>query len=462
MRRLAITLMALASAAGAGELPLQLKGDGAYHTLRISLDVRAQATADDLSDLRVLNAAGEAVPYAWVDAEPGVVATPSRQSVPLFKAPAPPAAAASTAEPAQQGGWIVDLRAIKGLPQELQLDVAPGANGIFPFVLEASADLQRWHTVLPQAQLVSLQHQGLRLEHSSFELARTDGVERGGYLRLRPLPGSPPAPLTGAHVASLAHHAELPDWQWSDTLTPSECKAEYCDYVLPRHLPLQRIEFALTESNTLARLQLLGQPDDEPAATNSQVRHHHPVREHLKVLRHKNPPLPTQKDDTFWPLTSGTVYALNLQGSELRSTVLNLPGGLYRKLRVQPTGGMAQLGSKPPSLRVAGRTASLVFLARGTGPYRLAWDQTSPAVAMPLAQLMPGRQPDDPLPDATASVAPPAVPLPAPVASIAASAAAPASVPSHKLWLWAALVAALGLMGFMAWSLLRPAAKPQG
>jgi hypothetical protein len=168
MRRLAITLMALASAAGAGELPLQLKGEGAYYTLRIPLDVRAQTTADDLSDLRVLNAAGEAVPYAWVDAEPGIVATPSRQSVPLFKAPAPPAAVASTAEPAQQGGWIVDLRAIRGVPQELQLDVAPGTNGIFPFVLEASADLQQWRTVLPQAQLVSLQHQGLSTAASNW------------------------------------------------------------------------------------------------------------------------------------------------------------------------------------------------------------------------------------------------------------------------------------------------------
>ena len=205
MKRLATVLVVLASAAGAGELPLQLKGDGAYYSLRIPLDVRAQATTADMSDLRVLNAAGEAVPYAWADAEPGLLATPSRQSVPLFKAPAPPAGATSTAEPSQQGGWIVDLRAVKGLPQELQLDVAPGTNGIFPFVLEASADLQRWHTMVSQAQLVALQHQGLRLEHSSFELARTDGSERGGYLRLRPLPGSPPAPLTGAHVVSLAH-----------------------------------------------------------------------------------------------------------------------------------------------------------------------------------------------------------------------------------------------------------------
>jgi hypothetical protein len=169
MRAVGGVLIALAAAAaGAGELPLQLKGEGAYYTLRVPLDVRAQAKSSELSDLRVLNGAGDAVPYAWVEEDPGIVATPKRQPVPLFKAPASPTAAASTATPAQQGGWIVDLRAVKGVPQELQLDIAPGANGIFPFALEASDDLQQWRTLQPAAQLVALQHQGLRLEHSSF------------------------------------------------------------------------------------------------------------------------------------------------------------------------------------------------------------------------------------------------------------------------------------------------------
>jgi hypothetical protein len=153
------------------------------------------------------------------------------------------------------------------------------------------------------------------------------------------VPGSPPAPLTAAHVTSLSHRAELPDWQWSDTLSPAECKPEYCDYVLPRHLPLQRVEFTLAQSNTLARVQLLAQPDDEPEPKSSRVRHHHPVREHLKAIRHKNESTPAQQVDTFWPLATGTVYALNLQGSDVRSTVMTLQGGQYRKLRVQPTGG---------------------------------------------------------------------------------------------------------------------------
>lgn len=455
MRALGAALIVLtAAAAGAGELPLQLKGEGAYYTLRVPLDVRAQAQSAELSDLRVLNGAGDAVPYAWVDGDPATVATPSRQSVPLFKAPA---AAASSVTPAQQGAWIVDLRAVKGAPQELQLGIAPGTNGIFPFVLEASDDLQQWRTLQSEAQLVALQHQGLRLERSSFEL----GGHPRGYLRLRPVPGSPPAPLTTAHVTSLMHRADLPDWQWSDALSPAECKPEHCDYVLPRHLPLQRVEFTLAQSNTLARVQLLAQPDEEPVPAKSRVRHHHPVREHLKAIRHKETPTPARQDDTFWPLTTGTVYALNLQGSDVRSTVMALQGGQYRKLRVQPTGGMAQLGPLPPKLRVAGRAASLVFLARGPGPYRLAWEQTSPPVSLPLSQLMPGRRVDDPLPEATAVIAPPAAPaVVAPAPSAPASAAVAPAPANHKLWLWGALLGALALMGFMAWSLLKPASKP--
>lgn len=450
-------VLALAVSAGAGELPLQLKGEGPYHTLRVPLDVRAQASSAGLDDLRVLNAAGVAVPHAWVDDDPAGVVQARRQAVPLFKAP-PPVPAASGA-PVQRGGWVVDLRAVAGLPQELQLDVAPGTNGVFPFALEASTDLQQWRTLAADAQLVALQHQGLRLAHTSFELAGAGG----GYLRLQPLPGGPELPVTAARVASVAQQAAvLPDWQWSAALAPSRCEPTHCDYLLPRHLPLQRVEFLLAEPNTLARVQLLAQPDDAPVPATSRLRHHHPVLAHLKALRHKTAASsPRLAEDRFWPQGSGTVYALDLQGRALRSTVLELPGGLHRTLRVQPTGGMVQLGPQPPQIRVAGRAQHLVFLARGEGPYRLAWAQTSPPVELPLAQLMPGRQPGDPLPESTAVVAPKTLAVPAAPAPSATTLPSPDAGPMQlKLWLWGALLAALALMGFMARSLLKP--NPSG
>jgi hypothetical protein len=123
---------------------------------------------------------------------------------------------------------------------------------------------------------------------------------------------------------------------------------------------------------------------------------------------------------------------------------------------------MVQLGSKPPGLRVGARAVSLVFLAREPAPYRLAWGGESKGSALALGQLMPTRKPGDPLPTETATVtlAPPApVAAAASPASSVASAAAATPEPSRKFWLWGVLLAALGLMGFMAWSLLRPATK---
>ncbi|MGM9490136.1 DUF3999 family protein [Ideonella sp. YS5] len=437
----------------AGELPLQVEGEQAYHRLEIPLAVRAQASRADLGDLRVLNAAGEVLPFAWVDEERGVTASSRRQPVPLFKAPA----AASAVEPSLQGGWLIDLRAIGGAPQELQLTLAPGSRGVYAFMLEASPDLQRWHTLQADAQLVSLEHQGLRLEHSSFDLA---GVPPGSSLRLRPRPGSEVPPLAGAQVVSVSQRSAVPEWQWSEPVLPSRCEPRWCDYPLPRHLPLQRLQVELAQTNTLARVQVLAQPelDDDAQSNDTTRRLHHPLHGQVKALRHKTAPDPATREPVWESLASGTVYALTLQGQDLRSTVLPMPGGHYSHLRLQPTGGIAQLGSPAPAIRVAGRATSLVFLARGSGPYRLAWGQTSPDAALParlsLAELMPGRKAADALPEVSARPAA----SPAPVAAPPPVASAPTpAVPARKLWLWGVLVAALGLLGAMAWALLKPA-----
>lgn len=468
LRKNAPLLLAVWGAtAVAGEAPLVLQGTAAYYGLRVPLAVQMQTRSADLSDLQVLNARGEPVPHAWVDEEPPTQEK-QQQAVPFFKAPAAASAAASVAttigtstiDAAQQGGWILDLRKVKGALLELQLSVPPSEHGIYGFVLEYGDDTQRWHTYLGAAQLLSLQHQGLRLEHTNFDL----GGLRARYLRLRPLPGNKPPPLTGASVSSVTRYTPEAPLQWSDTLAPTQCTPQYCDYALPRHLPLERLEWQLADANTLAPVDLLVQYDTSEANAGGPTpwRHHHRVRDHVKALRHKTAPAPTEA--TVWyPLQRSTVYWLKLAEGEVRSPQLNLGGGLVTKLRVQPTGGVVQLGFRPPSIRVGSRAISLVFLAREPAPYRLAWGGDNKSSALTLAQLMPTRKPGDPLPvdTATVTLAPPApVAAAASPASSVASAAAATPEPSRKFWLWGVLLAALGLMGFMAWSLLRPTAKP--
>ena len=235
----------------------------------------------------MLNARGEPVPHAWVDEEP-VAPDRREQNVPFFKAPA----AASAVDAAQQGGWIIDLRAVKGALLELQLSVPPNEHGIYGFALEYGDDLQQWHTLVGAAQLLSLQHQGLRLEHTAFDL----GGLRARYLRLRPLPGSTPPPLTGARVSSVTRYAPVAPLQWSEWLAPTQCSAQSCDYALPRHLPLERLEWQLADANTLAPVDLLVQYDNSETNTSGPTpwRHHHLLRDPLKSLRHKTAPAPTE------------------------------------------------------------------------------------------------------------------------------------------------------------------------
>jgi hypothetical protein len=98
-----------------------------------------------------------------------------------------------------------------------------------------------------------------------------------------------------------------------------------------------------------------------------------------------------------------------------------------------------------------------VFLAREPAPYRLAWGHVPDKPnAIALEQLIPTRKFTDPLPADAATIAPPVAAVAAPP-SVPASAASPAAVStaSSKPWLWAALLAGVALMGFMAWSLLR-------
>ncbi|MGY4830318.1 DUF3999 family protein [Sphaerotilaceae bacterium SBD11-9] len=445
-RHAAWLLVLLATSALAGEAPLELKGKATYHGLTLPLAVLAQTRNADLSDIRVLDARGEPVPYAWADQDQPATQETRLQPVPFYRAPA----AASAVTPSQQGGWIIDLGSVKGALLELRLSVLPNMNGIYGFEIESSNDLQRWQTHTPAAQLLSLQHQGQKLEHARFEL---NGLH-ARYLRLRPSPGSAPPPLTGAHVLSSAHYPPPPALQWSEPLAPAQCTAQYCDYRLPRHLPLERLEWQLAAVNTLAPVDLLVQAaPSEPGAARPM--HRHRLRDHFKGVR-TQPAAPAPDVPASWSyLQRSTVYWLRLPEAEVRSPTLQLYAGQVQQLRVQPMGGMAQLGPKPPLLRVGAPAASLVFLAREPAPYRLAWGSDSNVGgALTLAQLMPARRPGEALPMDTASVQPAQV---APVASASTPPASTAPEPTRTFWLWGALLGALALMAFMAWSLLRPA-----
>ena len=135
-------------------VPLTLSGAGPYYTLAIDTRARQLAAAADLGDLRVRNAAGETMAFAWVETP---VPAPAPKELParLYKVPTPAAAPASSAESPRQS-WIVDARDSDDDLLRLDLALERGTQGVYTLRIEASNDLQRWRTLQEDAQLVQL------------------------------------------------------------------------------------------------------------------------------------------------------------------------------------------------------------------------------------------------------------------------------------------------------------------
>ncbi|MCL2345330.1 MAG: DUF3999 domain-containing protein [Desulfobulbus sp.] len=473
-------LAALApGAAPAQSAAISLSGDGPYYRLPLPLAIYSLAAPGHLNDVRVVNAAGHAVPRAWLY---GSAAAPPRlaaQDVPIFALPrndhAAPAEAAvalalqadgtlalrATAPPPasiEAGQWIIDASQVKGSLLQARFTLAPEAQGVFPFFLEASDDLRQWRAIGGMEQLLRLEHDGQSIERLALDLGRV----RARFLRLTWADPRRAAPLLGVGIDSSEASEPAAPLAWLPALKPEQCAADHCDYLLPRGLPLQSLRIDLADGNTLAPVSISGLPDTAQPASPSSLTPLNP----LYSLRHRRQAARAANAGHEIPLLDTVVYRLTLNGDEIRSPALVLDGRAYARLRLRTQGGpISALGATPPAIAVAGAPRTLVFLAQGEGPFTLRWDQPAPDTPAPLAlsTLLPGYTTSKPLVAGQASVAlPETAPIIAPN-----TASAPENTVSteRKGWLWGALGLGLLLLGGMAWSLfagLRKAGDGEG
>lgn len=467
--------------------PIALQGAGPYHRLTLPLAVYGRAAYADLRDLRVRNAAGHAVPYAWLRNEAAAPLTASR-NVPIFALPGIAAASgdtalaftvrpdgslaldakAATARADDATQWLIDVSQVKGSLLQARFDVAPGTRGLFAFRLEASDDLRQWRPVGGEEQLVRLAHGGQTIERLAVELNNV----RARFLRLRWSDPKHGAVLAGVGIDSVQEVEPVAPIEWSAVLKPERCATDYCDYLLPRGLPVQSLRIDLADVNTLAQVSVSGLRDPAPA---SAVPPQPVPRNPLYALRHqqRRPVVRTEGPDEA-PLVDAVVYRLAQAGGEARSPVLALDGAVHARLRLRTSGPVSVLGAVPPGIAVGTVPRTLVFLAQGAAPFALAWRAVPDANAvqgsvsgapLALSTLIPGYAADKPVvaDDATVSL-----PVAAVTAAVAAAVQAPLPTqePSRKWWLWGALGAGLLLLAGMAWSLFaslrKDAASPPG
>lgn len=139
---------------------------GPLERVVIPRDVYEWTTRTDLGDVRVLNAAGEELPYTL--REPVTVQAPGDwQRLPLFALPLPeddPAGHGTRIELAPDGAivavhggpartaprpaWLVDVHGLEQQALELEFTLTPAAGDLVARIrIEASADLERWRQV---------------------------------------------------------------------------------------------------------------------------------------------------------------------------------------------------------------------------------------------------------------------------------------------------------------------------
>ena len=379
MRHLVYPLLRMALAApavAAGEPPRPLdfayaakivtQGEGAVYRLKLTPEVYLGQTRADLGDLRVFNAAGQPVPQALILPDPAQERERGESApeldLPLFplipeteqrwpglrvriergedwRSIALDGASAATGAGAGAAVYILDARQ-SGQPMDRLVLRWEGQTFLATLDLDASDDLEQWTPVVTGATLADLSHQGQRLVRDEIRIPPT----KARYFRIRFDQRARAVTLAGVRARNAAPRPGPTESEMDLETVAGSAPGEY-RFLIPRGLALDGLRIRLPEANTLAGARLESRPSETE-----------PWRERLRA----------------------TLYRLRQDGVELENPELSLggrPDPLWR-LRIDLESG--GIGPGLPTLRAIYRPHELRFVARGQGPYTLAWGSAKP------------------------------------------------------------------------------------
>lgn len=419
----------------------EIKGEGAgpFFHLALTMEVYRNSLSLGLQDLRVFNAAGEIVPYALMlktDIPQPTVEQTELRGFPLY----------SDAQTTNQGiqirreqnGALVSIEPSKPtLTHKLTGVILDASHVVAPLValdvalpeyrqpfqrfrIEASDDLKDWRGVHDSATIAVLTQGDARIEQRRIELPALHAK----YLRLTWIDPQDIPSLPKVIATSSATLPQIqPELLWSETLPPLPSKNGEIIYRLNGVLPVERIRFLLPQINTLTPAQILARNND------------------------KQP----------WHKLSDTVlYRLASKGAEFLSPDIDLEGEAISELQIKLDARAGGVGSTPPQIKFAIQPQQLVFLARGNGPFTLAWGMAgATANTLPLATLVPAYRYQDGLPGNLASIDVNKIDSTKPLADRDTTNTQMDPTIQRKWLLWGVLVAGSAALLLMAWKLIR-------
>lgn len=384
MKPLAVLALLPALAAGQDRLseqpytaPLAVGGADSHYRFTLPAGAYRGLARRDAGDLRVFNAAGEAVPYAVVRRQAETAAPPPVRGVklfPLYGDTAKGLEATQVRVARSASGTVVNVSTMPGrgaaqrrllgylldtsdlkAPQEALLvrwAVKEGFSGSAR--VEGSDDLKSWNAVVSNAPVLHLEHAGARLERNRIDMQGA----RAKYLRLsfRDVPAD--FAVKEIRVELRADKTE-PEREWQ-SLAGRDAKDRPGEMLFDTEgrFPVDRVRLSLPQPNTVALSQLLSRERSE---------------------------------DPWRSVAAATVYRLNRDGTELRSADLRFSANAdrYWLLRVDQKGG--GLGAGEVRLEIGWLPHEVVFAARGAAPFSVGYgNKLAKSGALPVATVFPG------------------------------------------------------------------------
>lgn len=409
-------------------MTLTTDGTGALYEVTLPAAVYRRLTRHDAGDLRVFNAGGEVIPHGLRRPKAAEVAperlpfTPfpvytssgeidSGMTLNVRKDRSGQVIHIETREAGKAdrklAALVLDTGKLKQAVRALEIEWAQAPKEfVGQMTLEASDDLTHWR-MLARASVAHITYGGQQLERRRIEFA----PHKANYLRLT-WPPRQETPEIKHVMLELAGDAPVPARHWTalSAAGPGDSQGEYV-FTLPGRVPADRARLMLAQSNSLVRVELLAR--ENPSA---------------QWVRYAEGPV--------YRLAIG---AETLESPELRMTTV--PAPRHWLLRVTPPNG---LGAHPPTLEFGWLPHELIFTAQGDGPYQLAYGAAGVGpVNFPMPALLAEIEKQDKNTlILKAEVGPETV--------LGGEGRLARQPDWKKAMLWAVLVAAVGLLAWMA------------
>jgi Protein of unknown function (DUF3999) len=384
---------------------LLLSESSPFYRLNLPVTVYQFSQRADLGDLRVFNSAGELVPYALETAAPPQANQLSQTTLRFFPY--------SSKTSDEQRDVSIQISSNGQLSAQSHSSSKQQENS---YLIDASQIKGRLESLTLAWQETQFQGQ-IRLSASddlqqwqvlgSTEIIQLNyqgqtlsqpKVDLGG-IRAKYLRITSDSPLTLKEVRLQSSIAQSAPRAWLAPVTAQLSQGEYL-FDLGVHAPIDRLELALPQLNTVVQASL-----------------------------------------------ASRAYRLQGKTAEAHSPALSIPPRNHRYWRLTVNQNSGGLGQGLPQLKAGWTPQQLAFVARGQAPFILAFGHAGVgSAAINSADLI--------ISNAVASAAAGALQNKT-TASAAAIASPPSSARSYGLW--AALVLAVGVLGGMAWKLIRPA-----